>query len=264
LYTLSYPRAGQCSQIAVNSDVTENGHIFVARNYDMFPQDNPTLLCTTKVRGKYSHIGFSYMLFDRVDGLNEHGLCLTMTQAGPGILDDHYVDVFYRRTILDSCRNVNEALDFIRETPNFCSSNMIIADKTGNIALIEMGLNGKRAVKAISQGSFEKYIFTTNHYTLPSMVEYYPKSDPNSIARYNIIKERLKEFAPEIAKGDLMLLLSSRMPFGVFNATLWSIVFDLNELKAFIRFGAPVLNQVKKYSLNDPAGVREFQVKYSE
>lgn len=261
-YAMTYPRAGQCCQIAVLPSMTRDYHTLTARNYDFYPRQNPTRLCTTRAKGKYAHIGFSCMLFDRVDGLNEKGLSLTMTEAGPGNSSEDYVDLFYRRTILDLCQTVDEALEFLDDLPNFCTSNMLIADKEGNAALIEMGLDGQRAVQTINRRTEEQTLFTTNYYTIPWMFAYFPVIDENSLIRSITIAEWIEEHAPEITVKGLMELLSADMPEGTFNSTLWGAVFDLTDLKAHIRFGAPELNPWKEFRLDDPVGITEYDIPY--
>ena len=77
--------APSCSQFAALSPATKDHHIYAGRSYEWNHREEDLKLFTTRVKGKASHIGFSCLLFGRHDGLNEHGLVVSMT--GGGIFD---------------------------------------------------------------------------------------------------------------------------------------------------------------------------------
>jgi predicted choloylglycine hydrolase len=72
--------SGHCSHAVVR---TRDGHVRVARNYDFNPAMSDLGLVTARIEGRAAHIGFSEVLFGRDDGLNEHGLCVTMSAGAP-------------------------------------------------------------------------------------------------------------------------------------------------------------------------------------
>ncbi|WP_291576247.1 C45 family autoproteolytic acyltransferase/hydolase [Clostridium sp. UBA4548] len=114
-YINTYKSKGGCSQMVVLPGITTNGHVYAARNYDYRPEESDLCLTTTKVKGKASHIGFSELIFGRDDGINEHGLFISMSNAAPGITSDSIGVDFWAviRSVLDNCKNVEEAIEQI-------------------------------------------------------------------------------------------------------------------------------------------------------
>ena len=72
--SLCAPTHSTCSQFAVLSSITEDGHSYFGRNYDYDTTRDDRVLCTTRAKGKASHIGFTAFLYGRHDGMNEYGL----------------------------------------------------------------------------------------------------------------------------------------------------------------------------------------------
>ena len=81
-YGATYHVPKNCSQVAVLSSVTNDKHVYVGKSYEWTHTEEDLRLCTTKVKGKAKHIGFSTFLFGRADGLNEHGVSVTFTGGG--------------------------------------------------------------------------------------------------------------------------------------------------------------------------------------
>jgi len=52
--------------------LTASGHVLLGRSYAFDDTMDDLQLCTTRVAGKYAHVGFSLLLLGRLDGLNEH------------------------------------------------------------------------------------------------------------------------------------------------------------------------------------------------
>jgi hypothetical protein len=71
-----------CSHFAILPAASEDGHLYAGQNEDCGPGDLDLRLCTTRVQGKAAHIGFSDMIFGRVQGMNEHDFCVTTSCHG--------------------------------------------------------------------------------------------------------------------------------------------------------------------------------------
>jgi len=250
----------KCSQFAVNPSASSNGHTYVGCSYDLHPDYNELRLCTTRVRGQASHIGFSEDLFGRAEGINEHRLCVTTTSTVGDGFEYHAVV----RTILDRCKTVDDALQIINDIPTSHCHNYIIADKRGNAALIELA-HSRMNIKRFEPSSNEMLLISTNHYTLPDMLQYDTNRMLQSVIRYETIKSRLAGAIPRISKKIIRDLLSEPMPKGIcchhygnFLGTLWSMIFDLNEHNVDICFGAPSRNEWRQFGLSDPVGQTEY------
>ena len=142
-----------CSQMAILPGATQTGHLYVARSYEIGLSEADLRLCTMQLQGKARHLGFSEMLVGRNDGINSHGLCVTMSGSWDPISPDanepnglHYPYVI--RSMLDHCASVEDALALLERVPIASSVNIILADRSGAAALVEIA-GRQRAVKRI-------------------------------------------------------------------------------------------------------------------
>jgi hypothetical protein len=261
-------QGGRCSHFAVLPSASEDGHLYAGQNEDCGPGDLDLRLCTTRVRGKPAHIGFSDMTFGRVQGMNEHGFCVTSSWGAPMVwLPGEGLPYFaVVRALLDRCQTVDQALDVLAGLPIAWCTNVIVSDRSGSAALIEVA-NDHRGVKRIGPGSADPFLWATNHYTLPAMVPYDTARMRQSVTRHHIIESRLKSVVPHVSKATMRGLLSEPLPQGVCMhhyssglGTLWSMVFDVTETSVEICFGAPssIRNAWHTFGLRDPMGSTEY------
>lgn len=268
-YGTAYLVPKNCSQVAVLSSVTNDKHVYVGRSYEWTHTEEDLRLCTTRVKGKAKHIGFSTFLFGRADGLNEHGVSVTF--SGGGIFgvrpkqkgfENHLVI----RSILDNCESVDDAMELVQKLPVSDFFNLLIADRSSNAALVEFA-DGTRAIKRINNDSEDTCLFSTNHYTLPATMK---SNELNcgiigqSRKRYQLLASNLNA-ASEVKKEALRTILSRKFPQGLCDhyysqdfGTVWSLIFDLTSINADICFGAPTHNKWHSFALNEPSGVKEY------
>lgn len=279
-YFMTYLKPG-CSQLAVLPSKTKDGHILLARNYEFNDKMEDFALCTTKIDGKYAHIGSSVMQFGRNEGMNEHGLCVSQSSAGfpvtsnlensrkPAIVGLQFWAVI--RTLLENCKDVKEAVELAINLPIAYNINLLLGDKSGNAALLET-LDGRKAVKYINSETEEQFICSTNHVHLEELIPYEPKSMHNSIIRYRLIHEYLGN-KNEITKEDLKKLLSNKYPKGLcchqyndFFGTLRGMVFDPNNGIVDVCFGSTALNDWHTFKISNPEKYQEFvaSIQYEE
>lgn len=271
-YALSYdpvPAApsGACSQMVVMPSQSADGHLRVARSYEFSHRMSDRRLATTRIEGHAAHLGFSEMLFGRDDGMNEHGLCVTMSAGAPMAPVEPDGCMFWAmvRTVLDRCSTVAEALEVISEIPLSFNLNLMLADRAGHAALVEMA-SSRRAVKRAGEASV---LVSTNHFAMPEMRPFDLGRRWNSVERHRLIRERLGRGG--INADDLRMLLSRPFPEGLcghdytgFFGTLWSEVFDVTEGTAEICLGTPARNPWRAFDLREPAGTCEYPVELPE
>jgi predicted choloylglycine hydrolase len=256
-YAATTLQTGHCAQIAVLPQVSADGHTRVARSYEFSDSQDDFRLCLTRPTGRYAHLGSSTLLFGRGDGLNEHGLCVTMTAGGipmgnnpgqPKPVEDGLQFWAAVRALLENCRTVDEALAWLAEFPLGTNTIFLLTDRTGQTARVE-AFGSKRAITRRGPGSAEGYLFTTNHYLSPEMQPYNGKVMNNSAIRGARIASTLAAQAPHIRAENLQGLLSERYPDGLcchyydaFFGTLRSMLFDLTRAEVEICFGSPQAN----------------------
>lgn len=265
-------QSGNCSQFATLSSVTDDKHVYVGRSYEFNQELNDFRLCTVRIKGKVKHIGFTEFLLGRDDGMNDHGLCVTFSGGGtfkrePTKKGFNFFLVV--RTLLDNCKTTAEAVEHLKKIPVSGYWNFLITDKSDNAALVQF-FDGEYGIKQINSDSSEQYLFSTNHYVLQDMVKYQKYAGDwilkNSTKRFELIDTMLSRAIPNISRENIRDLLSREIYDGVcghyytdYFGTLFSIIYDLIDLKADICFGAPTHNDWQKpFSLDDPIRVNHY------
>jgi predicted choloylglycine hydrolase len=267
-YAYTYQQPGSCSQFVVLPSQTKNGHMLVGRSYEFNHTMCDMRLVKTEVKGKASHLGFSEVTFGRDDGINEHGLCVTMSMGAPMAPTEPGGCTYWAllRTILDRCTCVEDALEVAAMTPVSFNLNMIVSDRSGQAALVEMA-SSHRAVKRINPDSIAQWLIGTNHYVLPEMFPYDNRRMWNSVRRYQTIENGLRDAAGEVTVETIRNLLNKPIPDGVcghyyteFFGTLWSEVIDVTEGRMEVCFGTPVLNPWHSFHLDSPSHPKNYPV----
>lgn len=255
---------GNCSQFAVLPQKSADKKIYVGRSYE-WSEDDDKRLISVKADGLYGHMGFSLLMFGRYDGINEKGLCVTMTNGIPCVMSEEEGLCFWAviRILLDRCKDVDEAIELLKTIPISSYCILLITDKKGQSVLAEI-CNDVRSYKRISSTSAEGYLCSTNHYTLPEMQQLVMNRMQQSLDRYNAIRVCLD--AGTVDKETLRSILSTKMPNGLAChyyhdglGTLWSVLYDPADIRADICFGSPVVNKWYSFEMNSPEGVVEYK-----
>lgn len=242
-----------CSQVVVMPSHSADGHLRVARNYDFNHRMTEMRLALTRIEGQAAHLGFSELQFGRYDGLNEHGLCVTMSAGAPLVPAEPGGCMFWCliRTVLDRCATVLEALEVIEGIPLSFNLNLVVADRAGEAAVVEMA-SSHRAVRRIREG----ILVSTNHFDLPGMVLHDKNRTWNSVERTRIVRRRLSDTVDNLALREL---LGTPFPGGLcaydfsgFFGTLWSEIFDVTAGTVDICFGPPSHNPWRTFTLQPP------------
>jgi predicted choloylglycine hydrolase len=269
-WTYSSSLGGNCSQLAVLSSVTEERHIYAGRSYEWNHKEEDLKLFTTRVKGKASHIGFSCLLFGRHDGLNEHGLLVSMT--GGGIFRvpfKHRGPMFWLviRSLLETCTSVNNALGRLESIPMAGYFSLMLVDKQENAAIVEFA-DGQMSVQRVTSDDAEPYVFSVNHYRQPKTRKFNKLNCgiiTHSQIRESLITKWYKTHAEKISRKNIQTLFATKHPDGLCNhfyndgfGTLWSMIFDVTESSIDVCFSAPTHNKYRPFSLADPAGVTEY------
>jgi len=271
--TIGPPVQG-CTHAVALPEITANHHLLVARNYDMGLADADLRLCTTRIEGRFNHLGFSDMSYGRLEGVNQHGLCVTLSNAWEDIPDDwrephglHYAVAV--RAALEQCKNLDEAVDLWQRMPIGSIGTFLAADQSGSAARIEIA-GRNRAVKRIGSNTDEQYLVSTNHFTLLAFsdpAEHVPNA--HSTRRYDILTSWLQENRGQITVDAFKAFLDRDWATGVSSyspeyqaGTLWSMVFDVTAGTVDIRFGPPPYNEWHSFTLGGPVGVREYMAEF--
>ena len=277
-YSFTHLHKGKCSHFAVLPSRTEEKRPLIGRSYEFTPKTEDLRLCTMRVDGKYAFIGSSLLFFGFTEGMNEHGLVVTMSAGGWPVgatpemrppLDDGFQFWFVVRCALERCKTVDEAVALIMEIPTCGNPNIIVADRSGNAALVEV-FGRNKAVKRIDAQSEEQFVCSTNHFTLPAME---PFRDPvwvNSQVRYDAIRACL-DGEQKVTRQSIKSLLSSEYPQGLAChyydegfGTLRSMIFDPVAAEIEMCFGSPVGGEWKRIDFNTRMGSHPMRLEFKK
>ena len=275
-YGMTYLRPN-CSQLALLPDMTKSGKPLVARSYEFSHEAEDFTLVRTCADGKYRHLGTSVLLFGRDEGVNECGLAVTMSSCGfpvgapasmrrPSLVGLQFWAVI--RTLLENCRDTDEALALLAEMPIAYNLNLMLTDKGGNIALFET-LDGRKALKRISPGCSERYLFAANHPVLPELIPYEPAAMRHSLRRHEWLHQRLND-AVKVSEEDLKDMLLSKYPNGLcchffreYLGTTKSIIIDPACGTIEVCWGGLGENGWRRYSVYEPLAPSEYDINIS-
>lgn len=128
-YYLEYVRSG-CSVFA-DSD-------YMIRNYDSHPRSyEGRFLFYQPSDAGYAIIGPSMQITGRMDGMNEKGLVMAYNFTHRKQSEDGFLCNMIGRLVLETCANVGEAIDLLKEIPHRHSFSYILLDKGGKSYVVE-------------------------------------------------------------------------------------------------------------------------------
>lgn len=254
-YSLSIGMVPSCTVLAVAGEHTSEGLTLFGRNYDAGSQFAGFTLHKTYPEGAFAHIGCSYdLLIGREDGINEAGLAIAVTGVQghntdePGLWD--HIPV---RAVLDRCRTVDEAVTLLEALPHLWTKNFLVADKTGQIAVVEAAQQKVFATR-IESG----FGAITNHFEAPGMSTYCDetKIPGNSVQRREAADrwfETARGSGRPLGRDQLKRLLSTtgggvRSELSEEFATVWSWIGSLGEQRIELSDRLPEMDSYREFT----------------
>ena len=241
LLTIGYGKPVGCSSFACADD----SRVVFGRNYDFYLRlAKYTESYITRPKGAHTSLANTDIFLGREDGVNEEGVAISIhfvaAQLGtPGI--NFPIAVRY---VLDRCSNAAEAVDFLTHVKFMTANNYLVADKGGEMAVIEASPANLR-IRRPEEG--EKFMVATNHFVHSDMKQFedLAKRDPDSELRYSTILRSLREVRGRVTESVAKRILSnhegrvcSHLDY-IQLGTLWSQISDLKGLSVLRAEGQP-------------------------
>ena len=181
------------------------------------------------------------------EGINEHGLAVAMTFVMTSLenIQAGFNSCFIVRYLLEKANSTENALLLLMKLPVASNSNILIADKNGEMIVVECTPSEKRIRKAVSRDN-GKIVCTVNSFTSDEMKRHDAAkgNDYHSAKRYDTVMEsfsthikgNLIEATEQLLKGDYGFMCQYDEPDF---ETVWSSVFDLKNLMIYRAEGNP-------------------------
>ncbi|MFW9922901.1 MAG: C45 family autoproteolytic acyltransferase/hydrolase [Candidatus Thorarchaeota archaeon] len=275
IYDFPFSSEKGCSHLAILPALTENNEILVGRSYEWNFRDEDLEFRSTKVNGKYKHLGFSGMIFGRYDGINEKGLCVTYSAGGAWNAKFQKKGLNWSlavRVLLDNCKNTEEAVNTLTEIPVDWSSNFIIIDSNAHGALVE-SIDSDYDIVRFDDKSEKQYILATNHFVLPNKIPFNKYNNPwllpNSEKRREIIEDFIEKNSGKITEKTIEKLLANEFPAGLCChwqsdgfGTDWSMIINVSQRRVQSCFGPPTHNPWYDFNLKDKVVRSKYEVTF--
>lgn len=158
------------------------------RNYDYDPRRYDRILLAIQPKGVNASIGFPDRFTGRVDGMNEHGLCIGLHQVSQAAARPGLVCILIVRIILDQCATTREAIALLRRIPHGLAFNYSLMDVGGTAAVVE----ASPAALAVREGA---ELGCSNHFLSPAL-QPYNRRNPGSYRHLPALEGFAREQLP--------------------------------------------------------------------
>ncbi len=256
----------RCSGLLLPGDKTADGHTKLIRNYEFSIEDEDLTVTRTAPDGKYAHVSGNIACFGRCEGINECGLAVSMSACGfpvsnmkgmraPKVKGLQFWAVI--RTVLENCKNVEEALGMLKDMPIAYNINLLLADSRHDGALFET-MDGKMAYKKLSEVKEDGYLCATNHIVIPEFQVYEPAAMRNSVIRFKNVNEFAKS-KKQFTESEMKQFMLQKYPQGMsaffyedWFGTIKTVVLDVEELRYSICWFGLEENGWTDFKVTDP------------
>jgi predicted choloylglycine hydrolase len=233
-----------CSVFAARN----SADVIFGRNYDYITDFKKTTMSTFTIpENGFRHIGQADIFIGREDGINEKGLAVGMASVSPKTVKPGISFLVACRYVLEKCASVAEGVKALLKIQYFSANNILLADKSGDMAVVE---TSAERVRVRRPGKGDSFIICTNHFLYPDMQEMEDMKlrateALETLERYDAIYTALKKSGRDINVEKAQKVLSDHKGYvcchhpEVKIGTLWSIVSALGEPRIYRAEGSP-------------------------
>ncbi len=250
------PHTHGCTIFAIR----ENGQTFVGRNYDWLPGAREFFESySLSISGANKYFAFSDESVWRrhtgknsrkpyfEDAINEHGLYIGLTYAHIGKWNYGLKPAHIMRYVAEKCQTTRQALNAFSRIPSSIPKNYLIADRSGDIAVVEHAAKTYAIVRPGPNGVLVK----TNHCLSPELQRFdrILKDNPTatSFVRASEAAWLISCQLPGFQYTDLWRIL--RQSHYVYNVeTIWSLALELSSGRYDLYYDTAMGQKCQKFS----------------
>lgn len=225
----------------------KNSHgTYVGRNLDWLPVTEKVMeFYKREAHGCYKLLAFSdmfigsssdvenkFLLYDAIDVINEKGLFVGITYAYGNTCSYGLSWNELTRIIGERCGTLDEALDIFKHIPLSVPKNFFIADKKGNMAVVEHNSDRYKVIYPK-----DNILIQTNHYLDPELAKIdrvlVEKPTHNTYLRYYETLQKVNQFNKEkFQLSDVIKILGNPNLYVCQNhdiRTIWTLALDMEK-----------------------------------
>ena len=155
---------------------------FLVRNYDYSPKLCEGVILRSEWHGR-TVMGMSDCLWGLVDGVNEHGIALSLTFGGRRMISDGFGIPLILRYALQLASTLEEAVEILSRVPSHMAYNVLALDASGRHRLVYLAPGEPATVSHES--------VSTNHQRKVDWPEYAERT--KTVERHDFLIEKLAD-----------------------------------------------------------------------
>jgi predicted choloylglycine hydrolase len=207
-----------CSTVTLPASASPDGVARFGRNLDFPSFDVADKASVVLVYRPADHYAFASVAWPGMvgvlSGMNEHGLTLANMEVKRGArVPSAMPYTLLYRSVLERCKTVDEAVEFLRDTPRQSANNLMLMDAGGERAVVELTPDSV----TVRRGSEGAALISTNHQRGQEADE------PGRCRRYDYLNRNSKQNFGHIDVAGVESLLAG---VAQGNRTLQSMVFE--------------------------------------
>jgi hypothetical protein len=207
-----------CSTMTLPADAAPDHIARFARNLDFDSLDiadknSVVLVYHPTDRYAFATIGWPGMI-GALSGMNEFGLALcNMEVSRPMGIPRAMPYALLYRSVLEHCKNVDEAIAFLQTTPRQTANNLMLMDAAGNRAVVEL----TPEQVTVRRGQAGTALISTNHQRGQDT------DTPGRCDRYDYLNATAHQLYGKIGQPQLITMLERVQQEGL---TMQSMIFE--------------------------------------
>ena len=200
--------------------------------------------CIYQLDNVYAFNGNTTAFVQMEDGINEYGLAVGLTFVYPHIRKPGLNAGMLVRYLLEHCKTTAQAITFLNKVPIASSQTITLADRSGDIAVVECN---PIHVIVIKPKADEHFVATTNDFNSLKMQEYKNPAidDWRSNERYLNATTALRDHHDDMTIEKVQAILMGKYGFmcqydrKTGADTVWSVVYDIKQNHLYRTEGNP-------------------------
>lgn len=237
-----------CTCIAVKN----NNNILFGRNSDFLVSlEKLYMNCLYNLDNVYAFNGNTTAFIEMEDGINEYGLAVGLTFIYPTVIKAGFNAGMIVRYLLEKCKTTDEALSLLKSIPIASQQTLTIADRTGNIVVVECNCKEIEIIRPNKDGNF---VVATNDFNSSKMKHYNNyevdnwKAEERYFVAYNTLKDSKDNYSFDLVKDILLgkYGLMCQYDRKTDADTVWSVIYDIGNNVIYRVEGNPKRKEFKR------------------